>query len=78
MAPYLDDALYRGAHHMAARSTSPERDDPARCGCGILGDLEAEGPPHRIGRRYRQPEGLPLQAGFASKRGESGFAPWTT
>lgn len=68
-ALYLNDALYRGAHHMAGEvgHIAVERDSPALCGCGILGDLEAESSGTGIGRRYRQLKGLTPQAGFASR-----------
>lgn len=68
-ALYLENKLYRGAHFLAGEvgHIPVEFENPRRCHCGILGDLEIEGAGFAIGRKYLEQTNQDAVPGFSSK-----------
>ena len=60
-ALFLNDRLYRGKNYLAGEvgHIPVEYENPSRCGCGVYGDMEADGAGTAIGRKYLARTGRP-------------------
>lgn len=68
-ALFLNGELYRGHSFMAGEigHIPVEHRTPTRCGCGVWGDMEADGSGTAIGRKYLERSGRAPDAGFKSR-----------
>lgn len=67
---FLNNALYRGSGFLAGEVGHIPvlfEHRPARCKCGVYGDMEIEGSGTAIGRKYLEQAGLPPNPTFSSR-----------
>ena len=68
-ALFLNGRLFRGKNYLAGEvgHIPVEHEHPSRCGCGIYGDMEAEGAGTAIGRKYLELTGRAPDPSFMSR-----------